>query len=83
MGNNETTSKTGMVLQVEATDFFSLLVSSDCFSLALHSARVSVTTGSMRRYLDPIEVAQAVQLHRDGTSIRAIARRFAVIRSGI
>ncbi|MCI4378174.1 hypothetical protein PGIGA_G00212910 [Pangasianodon gigas] len=29
----------------------------------------------MRRYLDPTEVAQAVQLLQDGTSIRAIARR--------
>ncbi|KAK3541125.1 hypothetical protein QTP86_015736 [Hemibagrus guttatus] len=40
--------------------------------------RVSVTNGSMRRYLDPTEVAQTVQLLQDGTSIRAIARRFAV-----
>jgi len=32
----------------------------------------------MRRYLDPTEVAQAVQLLQDGTSIHAIARRFAV-----
>ncbi|MCJ8738325.1 hypothetical protein PDJAM_G00034520 [Pangasius djambal] len=38
-------------------------------------SRVSVTTGSMRRYLDPTEVAQAVQLLQDGTSICAIARR--------
>ncbi len=29
MGNNETTPKTGMVLQVEATDIFSLLIFSD------------------------------------------------------
>ena len=49
--------------------FFSLLIFSDCFSLVLHLARVSVTTGSMRRYLDPTEVAQAVQLLQDGTSI--------------
>ncbi len=78
MGNNETTPKTGMVLQVEATDIFSLLIFSDCFSLVLHLARVSVTTGSVRRYLDPTEVAQAVPLLQDGTSIRDIARRFAV-----
>ena len=77
-GTNETTPKTGMVLQVEATDIFSLLIFSDCFSLVFQLARVSVTTGSMRRYLDPTEAAQAVQLLQDGTSIRTIARRFAV-----
>ncbi len=32
------------------------------FSLVLHLARVSVSTGSMRQYLDPTEVAQAVQI---------------------
>ncbi len=59
--------------------FFPLLIVSDRFSLVLHLARVSVTTDTdMRRYLDPTEVAQAVQLLQDGTSIRAIARRFAV-----
>ncbi len=79
MGNNET----GMVLQVEATDIFSLLIFSDCSSLVLHLARVTVTTGSMRQYLDPTEVAQAVQLLQDGTSIRAIARRFAVSPSTV
>ena len=63
--------------------FFSLLIFSDSFSLVLHLARVSVTTGSMRRYLDPTEVAQAVQLLQDGTSIRAIARRFAVSPSTV
>ncbi len=66
-----------MVLQVEATDI-SLLIFSDCFSLVLHLAMLSVTTGSMRRYLDPTEVAQTVQLLQDGISIRAIARMFAV-----
>ncbi len=63
MGNNEMTPKTGMVLQVEATDNFSLLILSDCFSLVLHVARVSVTTGSMGQYLNHTEVAQA----RDAT----------------
>ncbi len=58
--------------------FFSLLIFPDCFSLVLHLASVSVTSGSMRRYLDPAEVAQAVQLLQDGTSIHAITRRFAV-----
>ncbi len=63
--------------------FFSLLIFSDCFSLVLYLARVSVTTGSMRRYLDPTEVAQAVQLLQDATSIRSIARRFAVSPSTV
>jgi len=66
----------GMVLEVEAMDVFSLLIFSDCFSLVLHLARVSVTTGSMRRYLDPTEVAQAVQLLQDGTSISTRAKKF-------
>lgn len=69
MGNNKTAPKTGMVLQVEATDIFS-----DCFSVDL--AWVSITTGSMKRYLGPTEVARAVQLLQDGASIHAIARRF-------
>ncbi len=51
--------------------------------LAYPWARVSVTTGSMGRYLDTTEVAQAVQLIHDGTSIRAIARRFAVSPSTV
>ncbi len=64
--------------------FFPLLISSDCFSLVLHLASwVSVTIGSMRRYLDPTEVAQAVQVLQDGASIRAIPRRFAVSPSTV
>ncbi len=58
--------------------FFSLLIFPDCFSLVLHLASVSVTSGSMRRYLDPAEVSQAIQLLQVGTSIHAITRRFAV-----
>ncbi|MCJ8739449.1 hypothetical protein PDJAM_G00047280 [Pangasius djambal] len=54
-----------------------------CFLSVLRLARVSVTTGSMRQYLDPTEVAQAVQLLQDGTSIRAVARRFAVSPSTV
>lgn len=50
-------------------------------SLVLHLVRVCFTTGIMRRYMDPTEVAQAVQLFQDGTSLRAIARRFAVCPS--
>ncbi len=37
----------------------------------------------MRRYLDPTEVAQAVQRLQDGTSIRANARKFAVSPSTV
>lgn len=40
--------------------------------------RVSVTTGSIRRYLDSTEVARVVQMLHDGTSICAIGRRFVV-----
>ncbi len=54
------------------------------FSLVLHLARISVTAGSMRRYLaGPYRVAQEVQLLQYGTSIRAIARRFAVSPSTV
>ncbi|KAI3371906.1 hypothetical protein L3Q82_006779 [Scortum barcoo] len=35
-------------------------------------------SGSMRRSLQPTQVAQVVQLIQDGTSMRAVARRFAV-----
>ncbi len=44
---------------------------------------VLVTTGSMKRYLQPIQVAQVVQLLEDGTSIRAVARMFAVSPSTV
>ncbi len=46
-------------------------------------ARVNVTTGSMRQYLDPTEVTQAVQLLQDGPSICAIVRRLAVSPSTV
>ena len=46
-------------------------------------AKVSITTGSMRRYLDPIEVAQGVQYLQKGPSIFAIAERFAVSPSTV
>ena len=52
-------------------------------SLVLCSASVLVTTGSMRRYLQPNQVAQVVQLLQDGTSICAVARRFAVSPSTV
>ncbi|MEQ2254848.1 hypothetical protein ILYODFUR_007790 [Ilyodon furcidens] len=44
--------------------FFSLFLF-DWFSVVLHLIRVSLTTGSMRQFLDPMEVVQAVQLHQD------------------
>ncbi|KAI3355386.1 hypothetical protein L3Q82_018231 [Scortum barcoo] len=37
-----------------------------------------ISIGSMRRSLQPTQVAQVVQLIQDGTSMRAVARRFAV-----
>ena len=37
----------------------------------------------MRRFLNPTEVAQIVQLLQDGTSTRAVARRFDVSPSTI
>ena len=46
-------------------------------------ARVIITTGSMRRFLNPTEVTQIVQLLQDGTSTRAVARRFDVSPSTI
>ncbi|KAI4886444.1 hypothetical protein NFI96_021224 [Prochilodus magdalenae] len=44
---------------------------------------VSVTTSTMMLYLDSTEVAQVVQLLKDGTSICAIATRFAVSPSTV
>ncbi|KAI4897656.1 hypothetical protein NFI96_006201 [Prochilodus magdalenae] len=44
---------------------------------------VSVTSSTMVRYLVPTEVAQVVQLLKDGTSICAIATRFAVSPSTV
>lgn len=58
--------KTGMVLKVEATDIFSLLIFFDCCD--------SVTTSSTRRYLE----TTVVQLLQDDTAMRANARGFAV-----
>ncbi|KAJ8356805.1 hypothetical protein SKAU_G00195990 [Synaphobranchus kaupii] len=49
----------------------------------LCSASVFVTTGSMRWYLQPNQVAQVVHLLQDGTSIREVARRFAVSPSTV
>lgn len=46
------------------------------FPLVLILAWVIISTGSMRRFLNPTEVAQVVQLLQDGTSTRAAERRF-------
>ncbi|CDQ90361.1 unnamed protein product [Oncorhynchus mykiss] len=48
-----------------------ILVTFECWR-CFHSS------GSMRRSLQPTQVAQVVQLIQDGTSLRAVARRFAV-----
>lgn len=53
------------------------------FPLVLILACVIISTGSMRRFLNPTEVAQVVQLLQDGTSTRAAARRFNVSPSTI
>ena len=68
---------------MEAISSFSLLISLTGFPLVLALARVIITTGSMRRFLNPTEVAQIVQLLQDGTSTRAVARRFDVSPSTI
>ena len=72
----------GMVLHVVAT---AALSSYPPWlpSLLLCSARVLVTTGSMRQNLQPNQVAQVVQLLQDGTSICSVTWRFAVSPSPI
>lgn len=55
----------------------------DALSLPLptHSSQVlcfASDTGSMKQYLQPNQVAQVGWLFQDGTSIRAVERRFAV-----
>ena len=66
------------VLQVVAQT-----VSLTDFCLVLYFASILFTTGSMRQYLQPIQVAQVVQLLQDGTSIHGVARRFAVSPSSL
>ena len=68
---------------MEAISSFSLLISLTGFPLVLALAKVIITTGSMRRFLNPTEVAQIVQLLQDGTSTRAVARSFDVSPSTI
>ena len=63
---------------MEAISSFSLLISLTGFPLVLALARVIITTGSMRQFLNPTEVAQIVQLLQDGTSTHAVARRLCV-----
>lgn len=47
-------------------------------SVILHLAKVSVTAGSMRQYLDATKVPQVVPPFHDGTSIHDIVRKFVV-----
>ena len=53
------------------------------FHLVLCSASVLGTTGSIRGYLQPSQVAQVVQFLQDGTSTYAVARHFAVSPSTV
>ena len=80
-GENEaickTTPKKGMVLRWwPQTICLSSSFLAD-FWLVLDFASALTTRGSMRRYLQPTEVAQVVLLIQDGTSMRTVARRFA------
>ncbi|KAI4904895.1 hypothetical protein NFI96_009961 [Prochilodus magdalenae] len=59
------------------------LISSGSFVLFLQLTWVSVTTSTMVGYLDSTEVAQVVQLLKDGTSICPIATRFALSPSAV
>ncbi len=79
----ETTPKQEWFYRWRPLTFFPYSSFLSVFHKFSHLARVSVTTGSMRRYLDPTEVAQAVQRLQDGTLICAIARRFAVSPSTV
>ena len=70
--------KKEMVLHVVAIDIFSLVLLPDRFFSSFISATVLVTTGSMRWFLQPNQVAQVVQLLQDGTFICVATGRFAV-----
>ena len=60
---------------MEAISSFSLLISLTGFPLVLALARVIITTGSMRRFLNPTEVADRfiTSLHRPGYRASASA----------
>ena len=66
-----------MVLCKPQTAALSLSFLTDS-SLGWYSSSVAVTTGSMRRYLQPNQVAQVVQLLQDDTFTHVVARRFTV-----
>lgn len=53
------------------------------FSLVLYLASVGFTIGNIRRYLDPTEVAQLVQLLQPGISMCAIARDSSSMHCGL
>lgn len=71
----------GMVLMVMATDSCSFLIFNS--SLVLCIVRVLAATYSMRQYLQPIYVAQIVQILHDGTFIPGITVRFGVSPSSV
>ncbi len=52
-------------------------------SLVLCFVRVLFTTCSMRQYLKPNQIAQVIQLIQNGTSIRAITKKFGVSPSTV
>ena len=80
---SKTPPRKRMILEVVATDLFLSILFLTDFSLVLHFASARVTTGSMRQRLQPTQGAQVAQLLQDGTSIRAMVRRFAVSPSTV
>ncbi len=69
MGYNEKTPKPYWYYRWRPLIFFPYSTFLIVFPQVLHLARVGVTTGSMRRYLNHTKFAQAVQLLQDGISI--------------
>ena len=53
------------------------------FWLVFHFSSAHTTRGGIRRYLQPTEVAQVVQLIQDGISMCTVARRFDVSPSTV
>ncbi|KAI3375571.1 hypothetical protein L3Q82_003708 [Scortum barcoo] len=74
LGPGAVKSGVGTAILLELARTFSAMVKSGLVG----SVYLSVVSGSMRRSLQPTQVAQVVQLIQDGTSMRAVARRFAV-----
>ena len=53
------------------------------FWLVFHFSSAHTTRGGIRRYLQPTEVAQVVQLIQEGISMHTVARRFDVSPSTV